>query len=386
MNKVLLIVSMAVVVVISLTTNVNAGGFDNSGIGLKGFSMGSAYTGVADDASAVYYNPAGLSFNEKDKIFMEAYGYFIFPDFEYKANSITDEGDDVAFVPGFFISKTYENWAFGLGFYVPLAGAGMNYENFQKSGLDLESWAGFSAFTPTVAYRISSNLSIGMGLSLYMGRMMDKFFIPPPGPGAVKTEYEGYAGYGGNIGLMYKPTEKLGIGFSIISEVEVDIDGDETEAGVKNDSEAEFTLPYNFKLGFGYKPNSDITLSFAINYQLYGSMNKITIKTDGKASNVVPTNYDNCWDVGLGVDYRINQDFTILGGLKYSQAATEAQGINPRTDVDFLEPMLGVGYNISDAYEIIATGMYTYGFEEKHNSQSRKNRHILFLFGVRCKI
>ena len=40
------------------------GAFDNRIIGIKGFIMGNALTGIADDVSAVHYNPAGLVFNE----------------------------------------------------------------------------------------------------------------------------------------------------------------------------------------------------------------------------------------------------------------------------------------------------------------------------------
>ena len=68
--------------------------------------MGCAYTGIADDASAVYYNPGALAFNQKDKIYIEGYGYIIFTGLEYKEPGGTYESDEPAFIPGFFISKT----------------------------------------------------------------------------------------------------------------------------------------------------------------------------------------------------------------------------------------------------------------------------------------
>jgi long-subunit fatty acid transport protein len=49
------------------------GAFDNTGIGLQGMSMGNALTGIADDASAVHYNPAGLALHENHTWLAEAY-------------------------------------------------------------------------------------------------------------------------------------------------------------------------------------------------------------------------------------------------------------------------------------------------------------------------
>ena len=42
-----------------------ASGFTNNSVGSKGILMGSAFTGIADDASAVHYNAAGPAFPAK---------------------------------------------------------------------------------------------------------------------------------------------------------------------------------------------------------------------------------------------------------------------------------------------------------------------------------
>ncbi len=99
-----------------------AGAFDNPVIGLKATGMGFAMAGIADDASAVHYNPAGLPFQQRGVWHTEVYGYCALTDIQYEANGITDKSDDIFIIPGFFASKTYENWAIGFGMYVPYAG------------------------------------------------------------------------------------------------------------------------------------------------------------------------------------------------------------------------------------------------------------------------
>ena len=61
-TQILLVIFLGVVVTIVDAGKTFGGAFDNSVIGVKGFALGSAFTGIADDASAVYYNPAGLAF------------------------------------------------------------------------------------------------------------------------------------------------------------------------------------------------------------------------------------------------------------------------------------------------------------------------------------
>ena len=114
-----------------LSGNVFASGLDNEFIGAKAAPIASAFVGIADDASAVAYNPAGLSFNEKEKWYMQIFGFANFVNFEYTADSITDKSNEIYYTPAFFVSKTYEIWAFGFGFYTPEGGGGFAFEDLQ---------------------------------------------------------------------------------------------------------------------------------------------------------------------------------------------------------------------------------------------------------------
>ena len=44
-----------------------AGGFDNGIIGPRGPGTGTAFAGLADDPSAIFYNPAGVVLLERDR-------------------------------------------------------------------------------------------------------------------------------------------------------------------------------------------------------------------------------------------------------------------------------------------------------------------------------
>ncbi len=346
--------------------------------------MGHSLTGIADDASAVYFNPAGLVFNDENTWHAEVYTYYAPTKFKYTANNITDESDEIFIIPGFFISKTYNIWAFGLGLYVPYAGGGTAYDNFQGLSYDFESFAGWAALTPAVSYKLRPNLSIGAGVSIYYGSMENESFNPDLGA-FMKSEYDGVGGYGAHIGLMYKPTDQWNIGLTARSEVSIEMDGEVKFDGTKFDSDVELTFPYSFILGFGYKPDYNLTFSLSFNYRLYGDMDEITFKTAGvKVRN--KTYYENCWLIGLGMEYRMKNNLIVRLGLKYDQAVPENKGLNPSSnDIDLLTPSIGFAYPVTQFTEISLSGLAAFGFEKEYNEAKYEQDLLSFTIGFRFK-
>ena len=76
MKKRLIFLIFLIVLIASLS-NIYAGGFDNSNIGLKSGLMGRAFTGIADDSSAIFFNPAGIATLEHT-IDAQIYGAYVF--------------------------------------------------------------------------------------------------------------------------------------------------------------------------------------------------------------------------------------------------------------------------------------------------------------------
>ena len=56
---------IAVVLVVCFGILASAAALDNTHMGSKANAMGKAFTGLADDPSAVFYNPAGLVFQRE---------------------------------------------------------------------------------------------------------------------------------------------------------------------------------------------------------------------------------------------------------------------------------------------------------------------------------
>lgn len=380
-KNMLMLMCLAVISCFGFSESAFCGGFDNPTLGIRSVGVGFAPTGIAGDASAVFFNPAGMVFNENDTLYAEAYVYYAPTDFRYTENSETDKSDEAFIIPGFFVSKRFDNWAFGIGSYIPYAGGGTAYDNFQNTGFDLESYAGWFAFTPAVAYRLGENFSIGGGLSLYMGKMEEEGEI---GGYRIKSEYDGLSGYGGHIGFLYKPTDKFGVGFTARSEVPIEMDGEVKVAGLKLDSEVEFTFPYSFTLGVGYEPAPNLTFGFSSTYMLWNHMDEIKIKNEGQGRIENPTGYKNNWVLGLGLEYRTDGRFTFRSGLKFDMGATKKKWLNARSnDVDKLTPGIGIGYDVTESVELNIAGLLVFGFEEEYDSKKFDQDNYAILIGLR---
>lgn len=347
--------------------------------------MGHCLTGMADDASAVYFNPGGLVFNDKAPWHFEVYGYYAFTKFEYTENSITDKSDEPVILPSFFVSRASENWGVGLGFYVPYAGGGTAYDNFQNSGHDLECSMAFPAITLALARKVRPDLSLGVGMSVYLGSMERTNYYVPNLSLLLQTysEYDGLAGYGGHIGIMYKPTSKFSFGITSWNEITVEMNGEEEIGGIKRDSEVELTLPSVFSAGFAYTPSRHYSIGLSFFYYLYSDTDRITIKTAG-AKRDTKTYYRNSWTVGLGSEYRMKDNLTVRGGIKFDQSATKDGRLNPATvDTDLITPSINIAYDISKTTEINIAAFRSFGLEEKVNSIKYNKNFMTFLVAVR---
>lgn len=350
---------------LDITTEVMASGLDCYTIGARGASMGRAFTAIADDSSAVFYNPGGMVFQKNDFDSQATMVVFL-PTFTYEANGMTDKSDTKAAVPGLFASYKTGEWAFGLGMYVPYGGGGTKYSNFQNSGYDLEAFMAIGALTVSAAYKITERLAIGVGVTGYYTVMES---TDNRSGNTLETDYSDFSGTGGNLGILYKASDKLSIGFRFSLASDLEIDGNTTTNGVKSDSTLEFTIPYSFNLGFAYQLMPELVVSVEGNFSLYSQTDEMVTTTNG-SKTPVDTHYGNSYNIGLGTEYQYNQIFAFRAGIIWDSCPTHDAGVDATSnDVDTWFFTLGVGYHVIENLEFDVSYQYYLGFERNINSQ-----------------
>jgi len=225
-----------------------AGGFALSGVGSKAIGMGGAFRGLADDWSAAYWNPAGLTQLEKSEINAMLVAITAHPEYTpdiyyygidvgYRNGKTYFPNDKSIFIPdfsGFVKLPSMQDLTFGLAVYVPY-GLGSEWNLFRgeypaELGLyHAVPWYDHKAdlkvidFHPTVAKAfMDGKLSLGVGLSFQRGDVtFNRIYLKPSGlpvPNEnliINSVMEGDGwGVGGNFGILYKLSDKLQFGVS----------------------------------------------------------------------------------------------------------------------------------------------------------------------------
>jgi long-chain fatty acid transport protein len=152
-------------------------------LGSRAAGMGGAFSAIADDGSALYYNPAGIAFQDGFRIEMDAFlvkGFYHFKPSSTPPGTVVPSGGyngtvspAIQYLGNMYATKTLsQNWTAGFGVFAPF-GLGDNWTNFKDSDPASQKFVGRFAGTrgllqniwlqPTIAYRFRPNASIAIG-------------------------------------------------------------------------------------------------------------------------------------------------------------------------------------------------------------------------------
>lgn len=250
----------------------HAAGFaliENSGSG-----MGNAYAGaaaVAEDASTIFFNPAGLTLLEKPQMVFAGHIISTKADFSDKGSNLNpaltggvvvpgsiqgteDDGGGIGIVPNFYYARPINDQLFfGLGVNAPF-GLETDYEDDWVGRYHaLNSAIQTININPSLAYRVNDKLSIGGGISIQyvhaeLSQAIDSTAVclnvtggdvttctnvglspDTVGGGTVDSKAELEADnvdYGFNLGLTYQATPATRIGAAYRSSIEHTAEGD----------------------------------------------------------------------------------------------------------------------------------------------------------------
>ncbi len=333
-----------------------AGGWNNTLMGWKALGLGGAFVAVADDPSAIFHNPAGLVF-QKENLNFSIGGYSVRPTHIYimptgeRAQSELDSS-----LPQFFFSfRTSEKLTLGFGFYVPFAGGGVDWKE-DELGYPFKSTLGIYALTPTLAYQFSDKLSIGLNLNFYRSLLNVDMVSEESGP--IKTEESGSA-FSAGLGLMYRPSEKIGIGLSIRGPSRMKLSGKTTinatipgygSVEMPLDSETCFNLPWDVDIGLSYRISENILFSTSAQYTMWKRLDKVekmieSVPTQGDVRVDEDMKFENILVLRAGIECHVFGGVFLRGGIGLDRSATPDETLNFKNiDVDKLTLLGGIGY------------------------------------------
>jgi long-chain fatty acid transport protein len=218
-------------------------------------TMGRAGTGVAKpcNASAVFYNPAGMLTTGGTPWSVSFGGTNIAPSFAFrdsltgtKTNSVSNN----VIAPNFYIThQTHSNgrdWAFGLGIFAPYGLVSEWPNTFSGRFLGYRSELKSLYIQPTAAVRVNRWLQLGAGFDWIWTHvdlkqrvdLSSQLAAPgttfgqlgiPAGTDFADAELTGNAySAGGHFGVIVNPTSKLSLGARYLMRVRANVQGNAT--------------------------------------------------------------------------------------------------------------------------------------------------------------
>jgi len=361
-----------------------AGGFQLNQHGAKASGMSGAFTAVANDPSAVYWNPGGLSYIKGTHFMLSS--HFVSPSSSFRGISPNVEEFKVVkrtFYPSnFFASHSFdENWAAGIGFTVPF-GLGTKWEdNWIGKYLALETELQIFTLSPTISYKITDELSIGAGFVFSFANVFIKqktSQTPFVGDATITLEGKDKSAFGFSFGLMYKAAEDLTFGAAFHSNIDYDFNGTAKAEGAQQlidakripmgDIVAKLKTPFNLAIGAAYQVTEDWLISTDFQYVGWSSYDSLKVNfVDPAYTDIAsPRSYHNSFVIRLGTDYKLTENLSVRGGVYYDKKPVDDDMVAPSLpETDRIGLTLGAEYKLYDNLSLRGSFLYIRGNELK---------------------
>lgn len=353
MKKLVSLLTVAVFVLLASSLSYAKGIFIQPGARAAGY--GQAFTAVADDATAIFWNPAGLAYQKDTQAMMSAF----YINYDATSNGpIFNKFETSAILPFIGFSTAVDEskkTVLGVGFYVSGGGGGkLNQYLASDTYAKIDAQYSYMIYNVSLAREIYKNLSVAVGVDLI--NMSDKQeFENLPYPNYSRSGY----GVQGNVGVMYKPFEKLSTGIMFRS-------GSSISLSDVPGMDKHFKYPMTIEGGFAYNLFDRLNFACALAHTQYswtsasyvdttivkiGAEYKATDKLsvlagfyndpniyntavlyNGQTANVTNLNMYNMRYLNIGVGYKFTKSFNAV--LLYSRSYTqEVSAVDPFTSL-----------------------------------------------------
>ncbi|MFA9439669.1 OmpP1/FadL family transporter [Uliginosibacterium sp. sgz301328] len=400
------------------------GGFAAAGASASGFQLleqnasglGNAYAGsaaVAEDASTIYFNPAGMTKLQNYELSVGFNG--ISPSYKFQNGNSntglltsTGNGGDagsLAWLPnGYASARLVDNLYFGLGLGAPF-GLKTEYDEpwiggAQSQMFEIKTYN----VNPSLAYKINDKVSVGVGLN-WQKIDVDYQRIAGVGPTPIapgvtvplqsftaKLKADDTA-WGWNVGALFDVSPTTRVGVSYRSQIKYTIEGNLSVSGpsaavassLSSGARADVKLPDTFIVSVTQRLDDRWTMMGDLSYTGWSSIPKVDIvRTSGAQSGTVAqtldTNFRDTWRVALGATYKYDDAWSFKYGVAYDQSPVKnaESRLTSLPDNDRVWLSVGAQYRFAKASRVDLGLSYLFIRDANiHNDQSAQGRGVV---------
>lgn len=339
-----------------------ASGFGVFTQGASGLGQANAVVAHPTGPSSAYFNPALL--NEVPGRQIEVGTTAIYAEREIKLDSGgTEDGETGWNFPGtfYYTQQVNEKFSAGLGVFFPFGLSNEWDDDYAGRYIGTMGEVTTVNFNPVLSYRVNERLSIAAGLDvLYIDAVLESkvdqtsAYLIAQSMGAPLPDLEGRLGdigqkfkgddwgLGYNLGVLFKATDRVSLGATYRSHIDVEPDGDVSFRGVdpylaslfpSGGGDASLRLPAQATAGIAVQVIEPLIIEVGVRWEDWASYDELKVNFDkpvlGQSSNISPRNWHSTWTYNIGGQYRVSETVAFNAGYLYGENAVPNSTFEP---------------------------------------------------------
>src|SRR3954469_3724693 len=342
--------------------------------------MGNAFAGAAataEDPSTIFYNPAGMSKLQGMQVTIGAHAIDLSAKLNNSGSSISLGAQAIGSQPGgnggdagglavvpnlYFVMPIGDRLNFGIGINAPFGLVTEYDDNWVGRFQGIKSEITTYNINPALSFKVNDTFAIGAGVNYQHldANLTNAVLLPVPVEGRAEVDANDDA-WGWNIGVLFQPSPSTKIGASYRSKLEYKLEGTtsvNTVTGIPiaaagGATTADVTLPDSFSLSLAQRLNEQWEFLADATFTRWSEISRINIvnSTNGTLRDSLLLDFDDAWRYSIGANYKLNEKWTLRGGLAYDQtpvkSATTRSVRLPDTDRTWLS--LGAGLKVAQS-------------------------------------
>jgi len=340
--------------------------------GTAAMAQGNAFVAEASDASAIFYNPAGLNQLKTPQVYV---GTFLnYPDRNFSGGADSQTNHRLYKSMTTYIAvPLHKRVVVGIGFFSPF-GMGTAWPPTWE-GRYITTYSSLQTYNlnPVVSVKVLDNLSVAAGVDFLWSRVKLKRKTPVVVRGVTLPDGEltlngDGTGTGYNFGLLYEPVSGIKLGVAYRSRISVTHHGDLTALlpqpvpSTQIQGSAGITYPASLTTGIAYSRLKPFTFEFDATWTGWSSYSKLKVNLDqplnGSTTLTTPKNWHDAWAFRFGANYEVWKGFKVRAGYIYDLTPVPDSSFDPQVpdanrhiftvggDIKVLKRFtLGIAYN-----------------------------------------
>lgn len=304
--------TFALLCLLSCGTLLHANGTRLPNQDARATARGDAFVATADNASAVFYNPAGLTQLAGGDVTIGS--YFLAPEYEYDGALGKNSAKRETFIiPHAYVGRRLEgtNWAVGAGVFAPFGlatdwGTGTPLSTFASRSEII-----FQTAAVAVAREVTPEFSIGgaVHFNLIEAELKRDTGLAPGSEVRFQGDDQSVSG---SLGLLWqmKPGHFLGARYSFATTADLEGTFDLTPFAPTVSATGDLPFPDNFVISYSYRPTEQWNWEASIDWTNWDRLNTVEI-----VNSTLPLGLIFEWDSSFYFDFGVS--YTPDGALTY---------------------------------------------------------------------